>query len=316
MEPVSAGPVTRRRLSYLTADVFTTTPLTGNPLAVFPEAKGLSAAEMQAVAREMNLSETVFVFPPENPAHTRKLRIFTPGGELPFAGHPTLGTAHVLVATGRVPTDTVRSGILSIVFEEVVGPVAVHVTLRDQTPIRTQLVSARLPEEGPAPPANEVLARVLSLRPEEIEIGGDRPEAWSCGVPFLFVPLRSEASLSRAHLDIAQWQAHTSAYWANHLYPFVRADDPGLLHGRMFGPAMGIVEDPATGAAAAALGGYLHKRRAPGGDPVLRVAIRQGVAMGRPSTLYLEAERGTDGRLAAVRVAGESVLVSEGTFWV
>lgn len=316
MEPVSAGPVTRRRLSFLTADVFTATPLTGNPLAVFPEAKGLSAAEMQAVAREMNLSETVFVFPPDNPAHTRKLRIFTPGGELPFAGHPTLGTAHVLAATGRVPVESARGGVLHIVFEEAVGPVAVQVTLRDQFPIRAQLVSARLPEEGPAPPPNEVLARVLSLRPEEIAGGDDRPEAWSCGVPFLFVPLRSETSLARAHLDVAQWQTQLSAFWANHVYPFVRSEDPGLLHGRMFGPGMGIVEDPATGAAAAALGGYLDKRRAPGGDPVLRMAIRQGVAMGRPSSLFLEAERSADGRLFAVRVAGESVLVSEGTFWV
>jgi trans-2,3-dihydro-3-hydroxyanthranilate isomerase len=316
MEPVSAGPVTRRRLSFLTADVFTRTPLTGNPLAIFPEAKGLSPAEMQAVAREMNLSETVFVFPPENPAHSCRLRIFTPGGELPFAGHPTLGAAHVLAATRRVPVESARGDILDLVFEEAVGPVAVRVTLRDQFPIRTELLSARLPEPGPPAPAIDLLARVLSLHSEEIADGADRPEAWSCGVPFLFVPLRSEEALRRARLDVSAWQAHLASFWASHVYPFAYGEPPGLIHGRMFAPEMGIVEDPATGAAAAAFAGYLDRRRPSGMGPVLRTTIRQGVAMGRPSTLFLEAESGPDGRLRAVRVAGESVLVSEGTFWV
>jgi len=308
MEPVSAGPMTRRRLSFVTADVFTSRPLTGNPLAVFPEAKGLSAAEMQAVAREMNLSETVFVFPPENAAHTRKLRIFTPGGELPFAGHPTLGTAHVLCATGRVP---LAGEAVEIVFEEGVGPVRVTVSVKDGAPVRTQLHAARLPEPGPTPPPREAVAKALSLRPEDILDGEDRLEAWSCGVPFVFVPLRNARALEQARLDLGQWQAHVASFWAPHLFLFVREDD-GSLGARMFAPAMGIVEDPATGAAGAALAGYLGARVKEGG---LRVMVRQGHAMGRPSTLFVEADRGPDG-LSAVRVAGESVVVSEGSFWV
>jgi trans-2,3-dihydro-3-hydroxyanthranilate isomerase len=157
---------------------------------------------------------------------------------------------------------------------------------------------------------------VLSLRPEEIASGNDHPEAWSCGVPFLFVPLRDEGALSRTRLDIAQWQSHLASFWANHVYLFVPAQAPSLVHARMFAPEMGIVEDPATGAAAAAFAGYLNRRRPAEAEPVLRATVRQGAAMGRPGTLYIEAERSADGRLCAVRVAGESVLVSEGTFWV
>jgi trans-2,3-dihydro-3-hydroxyanthranilate isomerase len=308
MEPVSAGLVTRRRLSFVTADVFTSRPLTGNPLAVFLEAKGLSAAEMQAVAREMNLSETVFVFPPENAAHTRKLRIFTPGGELPFAGHPTLGTAHVLCATGRLP---LTGESVDIVFEEGVGPVRVTVSLKEGLPVRTQLHATHLPQPGPTPPSREAVARVLSLRPEEVLDGEDRLEAWSCGVPFVFVPLRDPKALEQARLDLGQWQAHVASYWAPHLYLFVRKGD-AAVEARMFAPAMGIIEDPATGAAVAALAGYLGARRPEGG---LRVTVHQGHAMGRPSTLFVEADRGPGG-LSAVRVAGESVVVSEGSFWV
>jgi trans-2,3-dihydro-3-hydroxyanthranilate isomerase len=310
MEPVSAGPGTRRRFAYLTADVFTRQPLTGNPLAVFPEAKGLSSAEMQAVARETNLSETVFVFPPDNPAHTRKLRIFTPGGELPFAGHPTLGAAHVLAVTGRVPlpADTVE-----LVLEEGVGPVRVTVTARDGVPLLTQLQVARLPEEGPAPPPREALARVLSLRPDDLLFGEDRPEAWSCGVPFLFVPLRDEDSLDRVRIDLGAWEQQVASFWAPHLYLFVPRPGPEIK-ARMFGPAMGIVEDPATGAGVAALAGYVARRNPKA--QALRFTVRQGVKMGRPSTLLVEADRADDGALRAVRVAGESVLVSEGSFWV
>jgi trans-2,3-dihydro-3-hydroxyanthranilate isomerase len=311
MEPVSAGLTTRRRFSFVTADVFTRQPLTGNPLAVFPEAKGLSPAEMQAIARELNLSETVFVFPPENPAHTRKLRIFTPGGELPFAGHPTLGAAHVLAATARIPTNAVR---LEIVLEEAVGPVKVGVELRDGVPVRTELEAFRLPEKGPAPPPRETLARALSLRVQDLaESDADQAECWSCGVPFLFVPLADPDALSRARLDRGLWQSHLAGLWAPHVYPFARAASGREVDARMFAPAMGIEEDPGTGAAAAALAGYLGTRTAPGES--LSVVIRQGAAMGRPSTLFVSATK-EGAALTSVRVAGESVLVSEGTLWV
>jgi trans-2,3-dihydro-3-hydroxyanthranilate isomerase len=309
---VSAGEATRRRFTILTADVFTGAPLTGNALAVFPDAKGLSAAEMQAIARETGLSETVFVFPPDDPRHTRKIRIFTPRIELPFAGHPTLGTAHVLVATGRTPG---TSENLTLILEEGVGPVRVRVRLREGAPLFTQLEAARLPEPGPAPPDLEVAARLLSLDPGDLAAPPRHAETWSTGVPFLFIELLGREALGRVRLDRSLWTRHVADSGAPHVYVFTLEPAPGEdAQARMFAPAMGIDEDPATGAAVTALAGLLG-RRDPRPSAGLRWTIRQGVEMGRPSTLHLEADK-QDGRLTAVRVGGETVLVSEGTLWV
>jgi trans-2,3-dihydro-3-hydroxyanthranilate isomerase len=303
---------TRRRFSFHTADVFTVVPLTGNALAVFPEAKGLTVVEMQAIARETGLSETVFVFPPEDPRHTRKVRIFTPGMELPFAGHPTLGTAHVLVATGRVP-GLVES--LTLTLEEGVGPVRVHVRVREGTPVFTQLETVRLPEPGPPPPDAPTAARLLSLGTGDLVAPPHHAATWSAGVPFTFVEVRGREALKRARLDHSVWARHVADSGAPHVYVFtVEPADGCFAQARMFAPAMGIEEDPATGAAVSALPGILGHRD-PRPTASLRWTIRQGVEMGRPSTLLVEAEK-QDGRLTSVRVGGETVLVSEGTLWV
>ena len=156
------------RYRYLTADVFTDRIFGGNQLAAFPDARGLETSRMQDVARELNLSETVFVFPPEDRRHTRRLRIFTPGRELPFAGHPTVGTGFVLAAIGDVP---LAGPLTRIVFEEGVGPVPVSIRAEGGRPVFSQLSVARLPELGPEPPPREEIAAVLSLAPGEIEIG-------------------------------------------------------------------------------------------------------------------------------------------------
>jgi trans-2,3-dihydro-3-hydroxyanthranilate isomerase len=300
------------RYRYLTADVFTDQPFGGNPLAVFLEAQGISDARMQQVARELNLSETVFVLPPADPRHTRQLRIFTPATELPFAGHPTVGTAFVLAATGEV---ALTGATTSVVFEEGVGPVPVTIRAVEGRPVFSELTAAKLPEVGPAVPSVGELAEMLSLAPEDLldgPLGTDHPEAVSCGVPFLYVPLRNRDAVRRARVRIDRWEALLSGFWATEVYVFAR--DPELpgsqIRSRMFAPRMGIVEDPATGAATASFGGYLAAR-SPERYGTLRWVIEQGFEMGRPSLLHLEVDK-RDGAVTAVRVGGASVLVSEG----
>ena len=195
---------------FYTADVFTDRIFGGNPLAVFPYAHGLTARQMHDVAREFNISETVFVLPPQDEAHTRRLRIFTPGGEIPFAGHPTVGAAFVLAAVGDIPLDGAET---AVVFEEGVGPVPVTIYAPEGRPVATELSAARMPELGPPPPPAPALAAVLSLDAEEILGGEWGPEAVSCGVPYLFIPLRDRQALARVRLDLARWEAVLGDYW-------------------------------------------------------------------------------------------------------
>jgi trans-2,3-dihydro-3-hydroxyanthranilate isomerase len=297
------------RYRFLTADVFTDRIHGGNPLAVFPDAKGLDTERMQATAKELNLSETVFVFPPDVPAHTRKLRIFTPGAELPFAGHPTVGTAYVLAALGEIPLVGRET---RIVFEEGVGPVPVVVRAEEGRPVFAQLSAAKMPEVGPPPPDAATLARVLSLEARDLVEARLASRAVSCGVPFLFVPVRDRDALGRVEIDPGAWKAHLSGYWAPHV--FALTDDPELagsdVRARMFAPAMGITEDPATGAAATALAGFLGEDDGVE-DGTLRWVVEQGFEMGRPSILQVEADKKA-GKIVAIRVGGASVLVSEG----
>ena len=300
------------RYRYHTLDVFTDRLFGGNPLAVFPQAAGLTSTLMAAIARELNLSETVFMFPAETAEGTRKLRIFTPGSELPFAGHPTLGAAHLLAALGDVVLAGTGESTARIVFEEGVGPIEVTVRGEHGVPVFSQLVAAVRPEVGPRPPSRERLARILGLEIGDILTGEWAPAAVSCGVPFLFVPLASRRAVARARLDHGGWVQDLSTYWAPHIFLFAREGElPGSdLHARMFGPAMGISEDPATGAAASALGGYLASR-SPQRDGTLRWTLEQGFEMGRRSLLYIEADV-ADRQVQAIRVGGRSVIVGEG----
>ena len=179
---------------FHTADVFTDRIFGGNPLAVFPEAAGLTTARMQAIAREFNLSETAFVLPAEDPAHAACLRIFTPYTELPFAGHPTVGTAHVLASLGHI---RLTGETTQIVFEEGVGPVPVTIRAEDGRPVFCQLTAAQAPTFGPEPPPAAELAAMLSLEAADIlTTARDRPRAVSCGVPFLFLPLSNRQALA------------------------------------------------------------------------------------------------------------------------
>lgn len=301
------------RYQFYTTDVFTERIFGGNPLAVFPEAQGLSPAQMQRIAGELNLSETAFVTPAGDPAYTCQVRIFTPRIELPFAGHPTIGTAYVLAATGSF----VLSGDQTrLVFEEQVGPVRVDVQAQDGRPVSAKLWAAQMPEFGPPTPGRAELARLLSLEEEALAEGALTPQAVSCGVPFTFIPLRDRRALGRARLDLTAWNQLLQDFWAPHVYcitldPEQEGHD---MRARMFAPAMGIEEDPATGAAASALAGYLGGREVLR-DGTLHWVIEQGFEMGRPSLLEVEADK-RDGEIVAVRVGGKCVLVSEGAMEV
>ncbi len=296
---------------FHTCDVFTDRVFGGNPLAVFADGRGLDDGQMQRVAREFNLSETVFVLPPDDAAHTRRLRIFTPARELPFAGHPTVGTAHVLAAIGEIALggDETR-----IVFEEGVGPVPVTIRAEAGRPVFAQLTAAQPPEVGPPPPADDVIAAALGLEAADIGAADMAAQAVSCGTPFLFVPVRDPAAVGRIAVDTGRWRAAFAEYWTSAVFAFAMGGErPGSdIAARMFSPLWGIPEDPATGAAATALGGYLALRE-PRADARLSWRVEQGFAMGRPSIIEVEADK-RDGQVTEIRVGGASVMVSEGDF--
>lgn len=299
------------RYRYYTADVFTDKPFGGNPLAVFTDPGELSPELMQSAAKELNLSETVFVFPPDDPGNTRRLRIFTPGSELAFAGHPTVGTAHVLASIGAIQLEGKET---RIVFEEGVGPVPVTLWAEEGKPVFAQLSAALMPEYGPPPPPAADIAAVLSLAVDDLDSSAP-PQALSCGLPYLCVQLRDRAAVTRARLRIDEWERVLASYWAPFIYFY--ALDPELpgsdVHARMFAPGVGVPEDPATGSAATVLAGLLAARaaRASVCEGSFKWVIEQGFEMGRPSLIAAEADV-QGGAVVAIRVGGPSVLMTEG----
>jgi trans-2,3-dihydro-3-hydroxyanthranilate isomerase len=298
------------RYRFVTADVFTDQPFGGNPLAVLPDARGLDDALMQKIAREFNLSETVFVLPPDQPGHARRLRIFTPASEVPFAGHPTVGTALVLAQLGelRLHRPTTR-----IVFEEGAGPVPVTIAGPDGRPTFAQLTAPQAPVIG-ASLAPAVIASAISLTPGDLLTEHGLPRVASCGLPFLLVRLRSRDALARARLNRSVWARQLAGSPAEHVFLFTDGADGHDFQARMFAPGAGVDEDPATGSASAALGGWLG-HSAPSADGTLRCVIAQGLEIGRPSRLEVEVDKRA-GEVVAVRVGGSAVLVSEGTIAV
>jgi trans-2,3-dihydro-3-hydroxyanthranilate isomerase len=267
---------------------------------------------MLAITREFNYSESTFVLPPERGGAAR-VRIFTPGGEVPFAGHPTVGTAHVLFATGTLRHEGDET---TIVLEERVGDVPVRVRHGDggaplghPEPTFAQLAVAQLPTEAPAPDV-AALARVLSLHPDDF-VGGDwAPSVGSCGLPFVVAAVRDRAAVSRARVSVDAWERETPGYASRHVMVFAMGGERADVRARVFVPELSVPEDPATGSACAALAGWLAERT-PRLDGTLRWTVEQGVEMGRPSRLELEADR-AGGRTVAVRVGGSSVVVMEG----
>ena len=294
---------------FVTLDVFTDTALTGNPLAVVLDADGLDTGAMQALAAEFNLSETVFVLPPEAERHRARLRIFTPAAELPFAGHPTLGTAVLLALRDR------RAGLtdaLAFGLETALGTLACVVepgegrgTGRFKMPVLPEFLGP-----GPEP---EAIAAALGLEAAEIGFRRHAPSRHRAGPSFLFVPLASREVLDRARVvpsaldDLGEPAA---------LYCYTPDPDGSGQHyqARMFAPHLGVAEDPATGSAAAAFSGVMMQFE-PLGDGEHDIVLRQGVAMGRPSTIGVQVCIGA-GTLRSVEISGAAVLVSEGSLLV
>jgi trans-2,3-dihydro-3-hydroxyanthranilate isomerase len=291
----------RRR--FVTLDVFTGRRFAGNPLAVVLEPAGLDTDSMQAVAREFNLSETVFVLPPDAAANRAKLRIFTPTRELPFAGHPTVGTAVLLARIdGRAHGE--------IVLEEGVGPVRCRVESRGEGRGFARFDVPKPPEQVGEGLDSRTVAAALGLEPDEIGFDGAAPARWSAGNPFVFVPLRSLETIGRSRPDLTRWDA---AFGRDGAFLFCRqtAEAGNAFHARMFAPHHGVAEDPATGSAAAAFAGLVALHGGLGdGDHALR--LEQGYEMGRPSLITLFVTMRAGG-LEAASIGGEAIAVSEGT---
>jgi trans-2,3-dihydro-3-hydroxyanthranilate isomerase len=291
------------RRQFITADVFTDQPFGGNPLAVLPDARGLSTEQMQRLAREFNLSETTFVLPPDDPSHDKRVRIFVPTKEVPFAGHPTIGTALILAHSGAFDLDGDET---SIIFEMKAGLVPVTIKLDDGRPASATLTAPQKPEIRPGP-ETALVADLLSLDRSDIV----QTEAASVGLPFLLIEVVDRDALGRATINALIDQELRRDSWAVFPYIFTRDAKEGVdFQARMFAQREGIPEDPATGSAAAALGGWLGHHD-PRQDGTIEKVINQGIEMGRPSRIDIAVDK-SGGEVTAVRVSGGAVLISEG----
>lgn len=297
--------------SYYTADVFSDRIFGGNPLAVFPEATGLTPTQMQKIAAEFNFSETVFVFPPVTAQGTKKVRIFTPSTELPFAGHPTVGTAYILAAIGSIPLATETT----IYLEEGVGLVPVKILCEDGKPVYSELKVAKLPEFSSEKVNLDDLAAILSLDAADF-LPDYPPRPISCGVPFLFIPVQDQQVLGKIKLNLTLWESLLAQAPTNSLFVFCFAPESphSRLYARMFAPGLGVTEDPATGSAVAALAGYLGEIDEVS-DGVREWAIAQGVEMGRASLLQLKFKK-SNRKITEVSVGGATVIVCRGTMTI
>ncbi|WP_295854764.1 PhzF family phenazine biosynthesis protein [Tardiphaga sp.] len=299
-------------LRFETVDVFTTEQFTGNPLAVVLNAEGLTTAQMQAIAAEFNLSETTFVLPPSDPAHTATVRIFTPKGEMPFAGHPNVGTAFVLARAGTSYGQPVAGD--RVVFEEKAGLVPIEI-LRDGAVVTgAKLASPRLLSIGAEIPV-ELIASACGLSVDDIETANHRPLIASCGAAFILAELKSTAALQLATAQADVFRREVAKHPVTSILIYTQVDEPHLdIRARMFAPQHNIPEDPATGSANVALIGLLAQLR-PEPTLTLRKRIAQGVEMGRPSLLHAEATK-QDGVVTATYIGGSCVPVMTGTIEV
>ncbi len=298
---------------FVQVDVFTDRAFGGNPLAVFPDAQGLTSEQMQRLALEMNLSETTFVLPPQVPGADFKVRIFTPAAEVPFAGHPVVGTHWVLAHLGRVP---LQEPVTQVRFELGVGVLPADLHVEASHVSRVVMTQAR-------PTFHAVLADVgdlaagLSLPPEAITDTGRPVQVVSTGLPQMMVPIRSLEEvqhLAASRLNVAALNRACEMTGTDCVLVFSLQTErsEAMVHTRMFAPRLGVPEDPATGSANGALGAYLVRHRVvPVTEPTVYIVSEQGLELGRPSTLYVEVDR-AHGEISAVRVGGQVVAVAEG----
>lgn len=309
-------------MRYLHYDVFTDRLFEGNQLAVFPDGRGLSAAQMQSITREMNFSESTFVLPAETADTDVRMRIFTPGAELPMAGHPTIGTTFALAHEGVIEVDRARW-----VFGLGVGPTPVELTWTHGLPtvapgaevgrLSFAWMDQRPPVyREPVSPRADIV-RAAGVEPVAVDATGLPVEEISCGTPFLFVPVQTRAAVDAAEPDMSAMRQLQSAFPGGHIAVFIfstEAVDPAIAaYSRMFAPSMGIPEDPATGGASGPLGSYLVKHGLVTREQRQDMVSLQGVAMGRPSRIHMRITEDGNGQITRVQVGGTAVRVGSGT---
>ena len=302
----------RRSLKFYQADVFTAQPFGGNPVAVFPEAQGLTDDQLQQIAREMNLSETVFVFPPSDPAAVVRLRIFTPTQEIPFAGHPVVGTMHVLAQLGMIATS---EPITRVVQECNIGCFPVDLLTRNGQVMRVVMTQ-------PAPQFLERIddtedlykvAAALGIPKHTITDTKWSLEVVSTGLPVLIVPVRTLTAVRSINPDPSAIVDLCGRFGANGIMAFstMTVEPFSNVHARMFAPAIGIPEDPATGSASGALGAYLVQNKIVSFGPMTEIVIEQGYEVERPSRILVQVESNSEA-IQTVKVGGQCVMVVEG----
>lgn len=298
-----------REYQFIQADVFTDRPFTGNPLAIFPEAEGLSTEEMQAIAKEMNLSETTFVLPATDLKAQLRLRIFTTGAELPLAGHPVVGTCFILAQRGIL---SLEEGTNRIHQECGAGVLPVDITVTDGKVVQVVMTQSP-PRFFDEYTDRKLLAESVGLSEDQL-LPDDLPaQVVSTAVPQLMVPARSLRHMDKIELDLVAMKKVLAATRSDSFMIFTRecVHDESTVHARMFAPTMGIGEDPATGSAAGALGAYLVRRGLVKAEPTAHILVEQGYEMGRPSSIHVEVDTDEHGPVA-VRVGGKAVEVADG----
>ncbi len=302
--------------SFLQYDVFTREPLTGNQLAVFVDARGLAGDRMQALAREMNFSESTFILPSETAGTDVRMRIFTPATEMPMAGHPTIGSAFALAHTGLI-----QPGLPRFVFGLDVGPTPVDLEWEGER-LRFAWMTQLNPTFGPellGPPLDARAAAAAAIGLGAPDLTPELPvQQVSCGVPYLIVPLRSREAVDQATSDASALRRLAVSFGIDlpiFLFAMSPPGSPGTVYSRMFAPALGVTEDPATGSASGPLGCYLVRHRLVSGDAALRIISVQGVAMGRPSRIHVSIASRSD-EIVEVKVGGQAVLVGRGELLV
>jgi trans-2,3-dihydro-3-hydroxyanthranilate isomerase len=303
------------RLDFATVDVFTDRKFGGNPLAVVLDGRGLATEQMQAIAAEFNLAETTFVLPPKDPRHTAEVRIFTPRLEMPFAGHPNIGTAFVLAHLGNAPGGAVTE---PLTFEEKAGLVRLDL-IRQGSAVAGAILAAPQPLSHGEAIAVETIAAACGVGASDIETKNHTPCLAACGVPFAFAELKSRSALAAAQPRADLFKDLLAPNRATGVHLYVPTDastgaDSIDIEARMFAPLYGVPEDPATGSANVALAGLLASLSAPH-DLSLRLKISQGVDMGRPSLLDARAEK-KGGRITGMWIGGGCVMMMRGTLEV
>jgi len=297
------------KYKYYICDVFTNQRFGGNQLAVLPDASGLTDKLMQQIAREFNFSESTFIFPSEK-GNTRKVRIFTPSIEVPFAGHPNIGTAFVLASVGKLEE---FEETIEIVFEEKAGLVPITLRKLEEGSLWCELKAPEKISLGMTISV-ETFASSISLPIGEIVTDTHLPQVASVGLPFLVAELRDQSSLKRARVNLDGFEEIAAQGVTPDVHVYIRSNDEFDIRARMFAPFDGVPEDPATGSANCALGGLLaHYDEARSGNFEWRIS--QGAEMGRPSLLKTRAEK-KDGTVISTWIGGSCVMVSDGMIYV